>query len=372
MAYEAVTSNTLKREKGQFFTPRNVIRMMVEMVNPRPGMRILDPACGSGGFLVVTLNHVRHQLLKELGVPPDSAVPSELKRIDPKLRQYARESLWGIDADSDLRKAARMNMVMNNDGHGHIFSFNSLAFGVPERATDEIRRFSQVGGGHGTFDVVFTNPPFGAKIPVTDSAILKEYDLGHTWRKDGTTWTRGSLQKKVAPEVLFIEACFKFLKPGTGVMALIVPNGILGNPGEQMEAVRSWMLREMELLASVDLPGEAFLPQVSVQASCVLLRRRHPDELSHLGAKAPTQRPVFMAIADQCGHGRRGEPRFVRRKDGAEQTEVRAIIERRELRDGTLAEHVRRREERVLADDMPWIASEYAKFLRGEPLGAKE
>jgi type I restriction enzyme M protein len=87
----------------------------------------------------------------------------------------------------------------------------------------------------------------------------------------------------VPPEILFIELCCKFLKPGTGKMAIVLPDGILGNPGKDMEAVRVWMLREMELLASIDLPAEAFLPQVSVQASCVFLRRRHPDEFMGTG-----------------------------------------------------------------------------------------
>ncbi len=94
-------------------------------------------------------------------------------------------------------------------------------------------------------------------------------------------WTRGELQKKVPPEILFIENCYKFLKPGTGVVGIVLPNGILGNPGEQMEAVRWWMLRHMELLASVDLPGEAFLPQISIQASCVFLRRRAPKRVEN-------------------------------------------------------------------------------------------
>jgi len=93
-------------------------------------------------------------------------------------------------------------------------------------------------------------------------------------------WQRGAVLKKVPPEILFIEACYRFLKPGTGVMAIVVPDGILGNPGVQMEAVRWWMLSNMELLASVDLPAETFLPQVSVQASCLILRRRHVDEQS--------------------------------------------------------------------------------------------
>lgn len=368
LAYEAITSTTLKRERGQFFTPRNVIRMMVEMVNPEPGKKILDPACGSGGFLVVCMAHLRRHFLQQTGCPyPEMPVPRELKRIDTSMKRYARSCLYGIDVDPDLRKAARMNMVMNNDGHGNIFSFNSLEYNVGDRRVPEMDLFEKAGGGHGRFDYVFTNPPFGSKIPVTDSEVLQHFDLGHVWKKAGGLWRKDRVQSKVSPEILFIEACFKFLKPGTGVMAVVLPNGILGNPGEQMEAVRWWMLYYMELLASVDLPAETFLPQVSVQASCVFLRRRHEDELKMLGGIMPSQRPVFMAVAEQAGHGRRGEIRYSRGPDGSEVLRVRDVVERWEYA-GRIEETVRRREERVLADDLPWIGEQYCRHVRGEKI----
>jgi type I restriction enzyme M protein len=369
MAYEAITSHTLKQRRGQFFTPRNVIRMMVEMADPKPGQMVLDPACGSGGFLVVTLAHVRRQFLKEAGGNPDYPVPSELKRAEGPTRRYAQTCLFGIDVDSDLRKAARMNMVMNNDGHGNILCFNNLEYGVEDRRSPEMDEFERRGGGHGKFDFVFTNPPFGSKIPVTDSAVLSEFDLGHAWNRVGETWQRAAPQKKVPPEILFIEACYKFLKPGSGVMAIVLPNGILGNPGPQMEAVRWWMLYKMELLASVDLPAETFLPQVSVQASCVFLRRRDDSELRLLGNEAPKQRPVFMAIAEECGHGRRGETRYVRGPDGEEIIRVEEIPERWE-QDGQVNEAVRRRRSRILADDLPWVASQYRRHAVGHPIEA--
>jgi type I restriction enzyme M protein len=364
LAYEAITSTTLKRERGQFFTPRNVIRMMVEMVDPAADKLILDPACGSGGFLVVALAHQRRRLLREIGANAEAPVPSELRRIDRSLRSYARKSLFGVDVDPDLRKAARMNMVMNNDGHGNILSFNSLEFGVAERESPEMVAFEKVGGGLGRFDYVFTNPPFGSKIPVSDASILKSYDLGYSWARVGGVWQRKSLLKKVPPEILFIEACCRYLKPGTGVMGIVVPDGILGNPGEQMEAVRWWMLRNMELLASVDLPAETFLPQVSVQASCVFFRRRHEDEVKLMGASMPKQAPVFMAIAENIGHGRRGETRYVRRPDGTEELRIQNVTERWET-NKRIFERARRKEVRILADDLPWIAQQYRKHASG-------
>ncbi len=377
MAFEAITSHTLKQKKGQFFTPRNVIRMMIEMVDPQPGKRVLDPACGSGGFLIVALNHARRRALAEIGCPyPDDPVPREIKRATPKIRKYAKDSLFGFDVDSDLRKAARMNMVMNGDGHGHIFNFNSLEYGVhsqkesigksryrtPEMAALEHALGVGPGGAREQFDYVFTNPPFGAKIPVEDPEVLRHYDLGQVWRRSGNGWTPQGLQKKVPPEVLFIEACWKFLKPGTGIMALVLPNGILGNPGEYMEFVRWWLLKNGELLASVDLPAETFLPQVSVQASCVFIRRRAPNETLMVGSDRPKQRPVFMAIADECGHGRRGEPRYVRDPDGAERPFEVEVPDRYE-RDGRIHERLRIRKGKRIADDLPLIAEEYRRLL---------
>ena len=366
LAYEAITSTTLKRERGQFFTPRNVVRMMVEMVDPQPGKRVLDPACGSGGFLVMALAHQRRRLLEEHGIPPDHAVPSELRKLDRPLQKYARECLFGIDIDSDLRKAARMNMVMNNDGHGNIFAFNSLDYGIGGQKAPEMAQFEARGGAHSVFDYVFTNPPFGSKIPVTNQTVLAEFDLGHNWTRRSGSWQPGAVQRRVPPEILFIESCWKFLVPGTGVMAIVMPNGILGNPGEQMEGVRWWMLRNMELLASIDLPAETFLPQVSVQASCVFLRRRDPTELRLVGSEGPVQRPVFMAIAEDVGHGRRGETRYLRKPDGSEDLQTHRAVERRETRAGQIVELERLKQVRVIADDLPWITRQYRRFVAGD------
>lgn len=370
LAYESITSTTLKRERGQFFTPRNAIQMMVRMMDPRPGQRLLDPACGSGGFLVVALNHVRRQLLSGVTDYPDHPVPSELKRIEKPLRDYAMQCLFGIDVDGDLRKAARMNMVMNNDGHGNIYSFNSLEFWAPgtedskdrQHFTEATKKFA------GQFDLVFTNPPFGSKIPIDDPKVLGAYDLGHHWRRQDGLWVKGVVQKKVPPEILFIEACCKFLKPGTGRMALVLPDGILGNPSEQMEGVRAWMLREMELMASVDLPAEAFLPQVSVQASCVFLRRRHPDEQRLMGGTGPKQGPVFMAIPEKVGHGRRGENVYLRTPAGEETFEPTNVVRRWE-RDGEVRLSTLTRQEKILADDLPWVADQYLSMHRAGPGG---
>jgi len=108
-----------------------------------------------------------------------------------------------------------------------------------------------------------TNPPFGSEIPITDPNILRQFELAHAWERfdDGRFRNRGRLQGSVAPEVLFIERCLEWLKPG-GRMGIVLPNGILGNPAA--EYIRWWILQHAWVLASVDLPVEVFIVEANV------------------------------------------------------------------------------------------------------------
>lgn len=203
-AYEEITASMLKSQRGQFFTPTNVIRLMVQMIDPGGDAdltdpanwpRILDPACGSGRFLTYTLDHLRRKLADQLY--PDEHELLRIHRLnaDPEatqlLRDYAAQCLYGIDFDPDLRRAARMNMILNNDGHGNIFSFNSLEYPLllPDQSRGRLKREfgstelsapdavrMKIEADFDSFDVVFSNPPFGAKIPVDDPDILEQFD----------------------------------------------------------------------------------------------------------------------------------------------------------------------------------------------------
>lgn len=131
LAYETIVSNTLKQEAGQFFTPRNIVRAMVEMLNPDEHTRVLDPACGSGGFLVMVLDHVRKKIAAEMYPELDEVLITEKYNsyeVNERVKNYAENSIFGFDFDPDLKKAARMNMVMAGDGHANIFHVNSLAY----------------------------------------------------------------------------------------------------------------------------------------------------------------------------------------------------------------------------------------------------
>lgn len=361
-AYETIVSNTLKQEAGQFFTPRNIIKCMVEMLDPDQNCRVLDPACGSGGFLVMVLDHVRRKITKQLYPGLDEVrldAKANSPEVDDLVRDYAEKMIFGFDFDPDLKKAARMNMVMAGDGHSNIYNINSLDYPQGDKpdipfiaeavnnsisvSNDRDFKFETAKeNAQGKFDMIFTNPPFGAKVEV-DPTISAKYELNST-----------------APEVLFIEACYNFLKPG-GKMAIVLPDGILGNP--KMEAVRVWILKHFKLIASVDLPVETFLPQVGVQASLLFLQKKTDTE--KLIDIENEDYDVFMAIVERVGKDRRGVPIYDRDDEGSEilYPHVKKWLSLNEKG----KEIVRSRNERIkhLADDLPKVAYEYIKFKEG-------
>jgi type I restriction enzyme M protein len=358
MAYEAVVATTMKRERGQFFTPRNVVQAMVEILAPEPGERVLDPACGSGRFLVACLDRFRR--LEAEGMGEAGALELRRRRNSREVLAagagYARDCLFGIDVDPELVRAARMNMLINNDGHGNIVEANSLELTPAAFEQGEIPRGDEL--RFGTFDVVLTNPPFGAKIPVDDPSVLGNFDLAHGWeRAEGVAWIRGSLRPKMPPEILFIERCLDWLRDG-GRMGIVLPDGILGNP--DLEPVRAWILRHAKILASIDLPVETFLPQVGVQASLLFLEKR---PLNEVNAGLDPDYDIFMAVADHVGNDRRGTPVYRRDDDGYEvwRDEIEEMLVRRRGKDELDRRVVRRR---VLADDLPLLSDAYLRWTR--------
>jgi len=379
-AYETIVSNTLKQEAGQFFTPRNLIRCMVEMMDPDVNMRVLDPACGSGGFLVIVLDHVRKKIAQQLYPELSGLFLTEKynsQEVNDLVKDYAERMVFGFDFDPDLKKAARMNMVMAGDGHANIYNVNSLDYPFGSK-TDELEKVKQTisrsiysgpdkdmpyefEDARGKFDLIFTNPPFGAKVEV-DFEISKRYELGHNWSKDTYgNFIKGNTSSSEAPEVLFIEQCYNFLKPG-GRVAIVLPDGILGNPNT--EYVRDWILKRFKVLASLDLPVEMFLPQVGVQASVLFLQKKTDTErdVANLGEDYE----VFMAIAEIVGKDRRGAPIYKRDEDGAE-----LLFERNKeilTYNSTGKSKLISRKIRIkqIDDDLPNIAAGFDKFSKNK------
>jgi type I restriction enzyme M protein len=276
--FESLIGPGLRGDEGQFFTPKNVVRMAVLMLDPKPGERLLDPACGSGGFLAAASDHVR----------ANSAV-----------RVEDGTAICGIEKDSFLAALAQAYLALLDEARANVMCEDALKpFG---RWKDHPAQ-SFVPG---TFDVIVTNPPFGAKIPVKGDQTLKQYRLARVWQKSKakTFEATGDLADSRPPQILFIERCLQFLKPG-GRMAIVLPDGILGNVNDGY--VRQFISEEADLVGVVDCPLETFLPSTPTKTSVLILRKKYGQTLEY---------PIFMAIADRCGHDRRGKP--LRRSDGS-------------------------------------------------------
>ncbi len=363
VAYEEVVGSNLRGDRGEFFTPRNAVRMAVSMIGPKPSERVIDPACGTGGFLIFAMNHLLRLIdIEEAGKWADPKQPTtpEFREAERRRREVIERNVVGLDLNPSLVRAAKMNMVMNNDGSGGLVQANSLD--NPLRWSDEARHHAELGA----FDVVFTNPPFGTKIPIDDPAILEQYELATIWdRRDSGRFAarigsdgRPILQSSLPPEILFIERCWQFLKPGVGRMAIVLPNGILNNPA--LAYVRQWIMDHAQILAVVDMHRELFAPSNDTQTSLLFLRRKSDSEMQESASAEPYE--IFMAVADRIGHDKRGNPTYRRNPDGSDVvliTEESAI----EVVDG--AETVRTVETpQLLVDDQTErIATLYGEWL---------
>lgn len=331
-AYEEIVGANLRGDRGEFFTPRNVMKMTVEMINPKINERVGDTSCGTGGFVVTAMTHVISQIeqsfVAELGVEKKDWDADTIRAFQDKISEVAGTYFFGFDINPDLVKATKMNMVMNNDGSGNILQTNSLL--PPHQWTDEFRtRLAEAIGvskasirNHKSiefFDVIVTNPPFGSKIPIKDKNILEQFELAHIWENDKKTGTwrmTDRLQSSVPPEILFIERCTQFLVPG-GRMGVVLPDSILGSPG--LGYIREWMIKNHRIVASIDLHQDTFQPRNGTQTSVLFLQKKtqaQKDAEEKSGQMADYN--IFMAMVEKIGHDKRGNPLFKRDKEGNE------------------------------------------------------
>jgi hypothetical protein len=369
VAYEEIVGSNLRGDRGEFFTPRNACRMAVFMLDPRPDERILDPSCGTGGFLITGMNHALEYIEKaERDQWEDPAQGTEYEQAELYRRrdEYFRQCVFGIDLNPALVRAAKMNMVMNNDGSGGLFRANTLE--NPHRWATKLREAVQLG----SIDVIVSNPPFGAKIPIDDEEILSQYDLAAVWDQDENgDWTirldkHGNrvLQKSQPPEILFIERALQLLKPGAGRMAMVIPNGILNNPGNAY--IRSWILKKAQVLAVVDMQRDLFQPNNDTQTSMVLMRRLSAEEESTAEAEG-LDYPIFMAVAETIGHDKRGNVIWRQLPDGSDAL-VKRVEVVTEIDQATGNEVLREVEvtDRQVDDELPEVAEAYREWLAGQ------
>lgn len=287
-AYEQIVGSNLRGDRGEFFTPRTVCNMTVEMIfslfseeelTSPGGLKILDPAVGTGGFLILCVQKIKELFLKR-GLKYDL--------LRDSVKGVAEDNLFGIDFNPFLVKVTQMNMVMHGDGSSNIVNANSLE--NPLEWNDEAQEKIKMG----TYDFIVTNPPFGTNNPIDTPEILEQFEL--------TEFKANKPRNSLPPEQLFIERCLNFLKPG-GYLGIVLPDSILSNPG--LEWIREWILKKAYVIASVDLPVETFQPHTGVQTSILILKKKTPEQEKH-----QDDFEIFMAIPKTVGHDRRGNPLF--------------------------------------------------------------
>ncbi len=358
-AYEEIVGSNLRGDRGEFFTPRNICQMAVAMLDPDEGQLILDPACGTGGFLITAMNHVIAKIRERELAKWNGRADRAAKTTEERIRRFAIDHITGIDFNPNLVKASKMNMVMNNDGAGGLFQGNSLE--NPMLWNDDLRARDLIG----KVDLLFTNPPFGSKIPIEDAAILERFELGHIWEYDDASdvWARTErIQRSQPPEILFIERCVKFLKPGTGRAALVLPDGILGSPG--LGYVRDWILTNCRVLASVDLHPDTFQPHVSIQTSLLILERKTESQIQLEAASGQMQNyEVFLALGNHVGHDKRGNTTYVRDEKGNERVEARTrpLVE---IENGVRVTKLETAQIKVVDDNTLQIAAAFRTWLK--------
>ena len=298
-AFEIFIGPSLKGAQGQFFTPRNVVNMVIKMIDPDTDEKILDPACGSGGFLVESLRYVWAKLEKkgeDLGWPETE--------IEAEKQKVAIKNVRGIDKVNFLSKVAKAYLAILGDGRGGVHCENSLDRyeNWSPKTTEDIRE--------GTFDVIVTNPPFGKKLAIDATEILSLYDLGHKWttNTDGT-FVKGDLVDKQPPQLLFIERCFQLLREG-GRLGIVLLESIFGMPKYQY--VVNYIQSKARILAVVTLPEDLFQPHTHAKC-CVMICQKY-----NKGENADTcgNYNIFMSDVKWCGHDSRGNVTYTYNQNG--------------------------------------------------------
>lgn len=321
VAFEEFMGGFFKGDFGQFFTPRELIAFAIEVLSPDRKDMTLDPACGSGGFLLYALDHVRREANRK-------KKPGTVEHFR-YWHDFAEKNLFGMEINEELARVAKMNMIIHDDGHTNVVGHDALDFFERPLSSDgktmgpkrEYILDKNKGLKPGSFDLIFTNPPFGSVIKRTEKAegYLEQFELRKFLSKNSNgsegdesgkveqDAKRGAKTVKdrasIKTEILFLERVHSFLKPGKGRVAIVLPDGILTNAS--MQGVRDWLLAHFQLLAVVSLPQYAFSHyDAGVKASLVFMRRLKDGEI------VPDDTHIFMALAENIGYDAAGRNTF--------------------------------------------------------------
>jgi type I restriction enzyme M protein len=272
-AFEQFLGKIFRGELGQYFTRREVVEFMVNMVDPKEDDFVLDPACGSGGFLLYSMKKVINDIERHYS--------GDLPTISRKKYDFSHYNIYGVEINDKIARVAMMDMIINDDGHSNI-----------EYNTALNNKFENSNIKDGFFSLILTNPPFGDRITEGDKDKLGENKL-----KNFELANEKSSQRA---EILFIEKCYNFLGE-SGRLAIVLPDGVLNNPSDNN--VRDFIKNRFEISAIITLPEYAFRKAGSgMKTSLLFLRKRKNKE------KIDVNHSIFLAVAEHIGYDATGRP----------------------------------------------------------------
>jgi type I restriction enzyme M protein len=265
-AFQAIIGPSVRGDKGQFFTPKSLVDCMVEIVAPNINEIVMDPACGTGGFLSAAYLY-QHQWTKE--------------------KEISKGKYIGIDKDRDMADLTLALTEIITKGHSEVYNRNSLELLNPQNELHYLL---------GKVDVILTNPPFGSKIGVTDKDVLKYYDFGYNWtysKEDNTWYQLKTVVKSQDPQILFLELCVNLLREG-GRMGIVLPEGAFGN--KSLGYIWNYLQMKGQVYAMIDCPRNTFQPSTDTKTNVLFFE------------KAPNKgdKDSWIAVAKHCGHDKRG------------------------------------------------------------------
>ena len=277
LAFQKFIGRYSREGRGQFFTPDPVVNICVKMLQPKKNEKIIDPACGTGGFLFSSLRYIK----------------TRYKNID--LKKYIKNNLCGIEINPSIARIAKIKFLIESNAFPKILCDNAL------------NNFKELNLKHNAhldnqFDIVLTNPPFGSQGKITNSKLLSNYKLGYKWIKSDNKYkVSNNILKGQTPEILFIEKCLQLLRPG-GRLGIVLPNGHFEN--SSLEYLRDYIKASMDTMGIILLPQDTFIPYgTGVKTSLLFAQKKNKKlkkdkiffsqikKIGYTGSK--TKRPIY-------------------------------------------------------------------------------
>jgi type I restriction-modification system DNA methylase subunit len=305
-AFETFMGSFFRGDFGQYFTPRTIVKFIVDVLPINNDSLVLDTSCGSGGFLLHALEKVRRQADDYF---PNQIGPPEGAQHHRHWHDFAQHNLYGIEINEQIARTAKMNMIIHDDGHTNVVATDGL---VP---ADEIAaRTKNQGFAYLRFNFIITNPPFGSTVKQTEKAYMHQYRFAIRevdWLNPKSV---ASERPNQATEILFIEQCWKFLTEG-GYLAIVIPDGILTN--SSLQYVRDGIEDLFRIVAVVSLPQTAFMATgAGVKSSVLFLKKL-------TAAQTKNMRDTKQALKDSI----RKQEHFVNTLNVLEKEKKKALSE---------------------------------------------